>query len=79
MPAISSFSSPSIPCFSSGVAALYSRSTCVSLLTSVAACWMFSCSHTGIVTIKKLCDGLEITLIEFFDTPEFRALEQEIQ
>jgi len=31
------------------------------------------------VTIKKLCDGLEITLIEFFDTKEFRALEQEIQ
>ena len=32
-----------------------------------------------ISTIKKLCDGLEITLIEFFDTKEFRALEQEIQ
>lgn len=35
--------------------------------------------NPGIVTIKKLCDGLEITLIEFFDTPEFEALEQEIQ
>ena len=35
--------------------------------------------NPGIVTIKKLCDGLEITLIEFFDTKEFRALEQEIQ
>ena len=33
----------------------------------------------SILTIKKLCDGLEITLIEFFDTEEFRALEQEIQ
>ena len=33
----------------------------------------------SIVTIKKLCDGLDITLIEFFDTEEFRALEQEIQ
>ena len=33
----------------------------------------------SITTIKKLCDGLEITLIEFFDTKEFRALEQEIQ
>ena len=30
-------------------------------------------------TIKKLCDGLEITLGEFFSTPEFDALEQEIQ
>lgn len=33
----------------------------------------------SIVTIKKLCDGLEITLGEFFSTPEFDALEQEIQ
>ena len=35
--------------------------------------------EVSITTIKKLCDGLEITLIEFFDTPEFKALEQEIQ
>ena len=32
-----------------------------------------------ISTIKKLCDGLEITLAEFFDTDEFNNLEQEIQ
>ena len=32
----------------------------------------------SIVTIKKLCDGLEITLGEFFSTPEFDSLEQEI-
>ena len=32
-----------------------------------------------VATIKKLCDGLEITLGEFFSTPEFDALEQEIQ
>ena len=31
------------------------------------------------VTIKKLCDGLEITLGEFFSTPEFDNLEQEIK
>lgn len=35
--------------------------------------------NPGIVTLKKLCDGLEITLGEFFDTPEFDALEQEIR
>ena len=28
---------------------------------------------------KKLCDGFEITLGEFFSTPEFDALEQEIK
>ena len=35
--------------------------------------------NPGIVTIKKLCDGLEISLTEFFDTDYFRALEQEIK
>lgn len=35
--------------------------------------------NPGIVTLKMLCDGLEITLTEFFDTEEFRALEQEIK
>ena len=35
--------------------------------------------NPGAVTIKKLCDGLEITLGEFFGTPEFDALEQEIK
>lgn len=33
----------------------------------------------SIVTIKKLCDGLEITLGEFFSTTEFDELEQEIK
>ena len=33
---------------------------------------------TTVSTIKKICDGLGITLGEFFSTPEFDALEQEI-
>ncbi len=33
----------------------------------------------SIVTIKKFCDGLEITLGEFFSTSEFDKLEQEIR
>lgn len=33
----------------------------------------------SIITIKKLCDGLEISLGEFFSTPEFDGLEQEIK
>ena len=32
----------------------------------------------SIVTIKKFCDGLEITLGEFFSTEAFDGLEQEI-
>lgn len=33
----------------------------------------------SITTIKKFCDGLEITLGQFFSTPEFDNLEQEIR
>lgn len=33
----------------------------------------------SIVTIKKLCDGLEITLGEFFSEKVFDELEQEIR
>ena len=35
--------------------------------------------NTGIVTIKKLCDGLEISVADFFNTDEFRKIEQEIK
>lgn len=35
--------------------------------------------NPGIVTIKILCDGLDISLEEFFSGPEFGRLEQEIQ
>lgn len=33
----------------------------------------------SILTIKKLCEGLDMTLGEFFSTPEFDNLEQEIE
>lgn len=32
-----------------------------------------------LITIKMICDGLDITLGEFFSTSEFDALEQEIK
>ncbi|MDO5595785.1 MAG: helix-turn-helix transcriptional regulator [Bacillota bacterium] len=32
-----------------------------------------------IVTIKMICDGLNITLGEFFSTTEFNSLEQELK
>ena len=35
-------------------------------------------SDISIVTIKKLCDGLKISLGEFFSSPEFENPEQEI-
>lgn len=33
----------------------------------------------SIVTIKRFCDGLNISLGEFFSSPVFDTLEQEIQ
>lgn len=35
--------------------------------------------NPGIVTIKMLCDGMGISLAEFFNTEEFKALNQEIE
>ena len=35
--------------------------------------------NPGIVTIKKLCDGLDISLREFFDDNIFDDIEQEIK
>lgn len=32
-----------------------------------------------LITIKLICDGLDITLGEFFSTPEFDSLEQELK
>lgn len=32
-----------------------------------------------ILTIKKICDGLGITLGQFFSTPEFDSLESEVK
>ena len=40
---------------------------------------LYGKSHNPkILTVKMLCDGLGITLGEFFNTKEFDALEQEI-
>ena len=32
-----------------------------------------------VATVKKICDGLEIDIVQFFDSPLFRDLEQEIR
>lgn len=35
--------------------------------------------NPGIVTIKMLCDGFGISLLDFFNTKDFFDLEQEIR
>ena len=36
-------------------------------------------NSTTIATLKKLCDGLDITVIDFFTSDYFYGLEQEIK
>jgi len=35
--------------------------------------------NPGVVSIQKICDGLEISVREFFDSQLFENLEQEIK
>lgn len=35
--------------------------------------------NPGIVTIKKICDGFDISIADFFNIDEFIELEQEIK
>lgn len=35
-------------------------------------------ANPRVYTLKRLCDALDITLSDFFDTPEFNTMEQDI-
>ena len=35
--------------------------------------------NPGIVTLKMLCDGLGVSLVEFFDHPLFNNIDPEVQ
>lgn len=35
-------------------------------------------NSTTVSTVKKICDGLELSIIDFFSSPLFENLEQEI-
>lgn len=53
-------------------------------LSGISASTIYSILKTysknpGTVTLQKLCDGLNITLREFFDSPIFENIEQEIK
>ena len=36
-------------------------------------------NSTTVSTIKKICDGLDLNIIDFFNSPLFEDLEQEIK
>ena len=53
-------------------------------ISGVAPSTIYSMLNTksknpGVVSIKKLCDGLEITIRQFFDSPLFDDIKQEIK
>ena len=54
-------------------------SRCGVTLSSVYSMLDPSRRNISIVLIKKLCDGLDLPLNQFFDGEEFDTLEQEIQ
>ena len=35
--------------------------------------------NPGSVTIKKICDGLDISIIDFYDTDKYSELEPEVK
>ena len=47
--------------------------------TTVKSIFYGQSNNPGISTVKKLCDGLDMTITEFFDTEYFKNLEQEIK
>lgn len=47
--------------------------------TTVKSIFYNQSKNPGITTIKKLCDGMDITITDFFDTEYFKNLEQEIK
>ena len=53
-------------------------------ISGVAPSTIYSMLNTksqnpGVLSIKKICDGLEITVRQFFDSPLFDDTEQEIK
>lgn len=44
--------------------------------TTVKSIFYDQSKNPGVVTIKKLCDGLDITITDFFDTEYLKSLEQ---
>lgn len=66
-------------CFEKGIS--YNTLATISGVTpsSVYSLMDNSRKDIGILLIKKLCDGLEITVTEFFDDDIFKNLEQELK
>lgn len=59
---------------------VYKPAMCSGVFPSTVKSILYGKSRNpGIVTLKMLCDGMDVTLSEFFDAPIFADLEQEIK
>ena len=59
----------------------YNELATVSGVTPSTVYSLMDASHKdlSVITLKKLCDGLDMTITEFFDDELFKTLEQEIR
>lgn len=66
-------------CLEKGIAVNALANQCGMPPTTIYSMLNAKSQNPGIVSIQKICDGLGITMREFFDAPVFEELEQEIK
>lgn len=65
-------------CFQRGMAVNALANQCGMPPSTIYSMLNSKSKNPGVVSLQKICDGLEISLREFFDSPLFEGLEQEI-
>lgn len=66
-------------CINNGIAINALANLCGMPPTTIYSMLNIKSKNPGIVSIQKICDGLGISVREFFDSPLFENLEQEIK
>ena len=66
-------------CFENGITLNKLANLCGISPSSIKNIMYGKSCNPKILTIKMICDGLNITLAEFFNTKEFNNLEQELK
>lgn len=66
-------------CEQSGLATNALANQCGMPPTTIYSMLNAKSKNPGVVSIQKICDGLGITMRQFFDSPLFERLEPEIK
>lgn len=66
-------------CFENGITLNKLANLCGISPSSIKNIMYGKSCNPKILTIKMICDGLNITLAEFFDVKEFNSLDQELK